>query len=64
VDGVFLRIREPRLLKDRFAFADNKRVVVDSVIRLENSVADRPWSRLISSKMEPGRLFRQFLNSV
>ena len=48
--------------EDRLAFADNKRVAVDSIIRLENSVADRARSGEISTKVERAWPSREFLN--
>ena len=51
--GVFLTLMDIAISEDHPALADSKRVAVDSIIRLENSVADRARSGQISTKVEP-----------
>ena len=50
--GVFLTLMDIAISEDHPALADSKRVAVDSIIRLENSVADRARSGQISTKAE------------
>ena len=54
----FSRLWSVDISEDHPALADSKRVAVDSIMRLENSVADRARSGQISTKVVSELLHR------